>query len=116
MLHYEAVSAIEAIGLDPIIGFLHQFEYGRESLACDLVEIHRPKVDEFVWELFRERSFTVRDFTYEKERRGCYLKKESRKRFYPLYEIWAKDLRHHLADAVRSLARRIMDGENPLPE
>lgn len=116
MLHYETVSEIETIGLDPTIGFLHQFEYGRESLACDLVEIHRPMVDEFVWELFRERSLTDRDFTYEKERPGCYLKKESRKRFYPWYEAWAKNLRHHLTDAVRALARRIMDGENPLPQ
>lgn len=116
MVHFETVSAIETIGLDPTIGFLHQFEYGRESLACDLVETHRPMVDEFVWELFRERSLTDRDFTYEKERSGCSLKKESRKRFYPWYETWAKGLRRHLVDAVRSLARRIMDGENPLPE
>ena len=116
MVHFEMVSEIEAIGLDPIIGFLHQFEYGRESLACDLVEIHRPMVDEFVWELFRETSLTERDFTYEKERPGCYLKKESRKRFYPWYETWAKDHRRHLTDSVRALARRIMDGENPLPE
>lgn len=116
MLHYEAVGSIETVGLDPTIGFLHQFEYGRESLACDLVEIHRPMVDQFVWGLFRERNFTDRDFTYEKERPGCYLKKESRKRFYPQYETWAKTLRHHLTDAVRSLARRIMDGEDPLPE
>jgi len=116
MLHYETVSEIEAVGLDPTIGFLHQFEYGRESLACDLVEINRPVVDEFVWELFRERSLTDRDFAYEKERPGCYLKKESRKKFYPWYEVWAKTLRHQLTDAVRAMARRIMDGEDPLPE
>jgi CRISPR-associated protein Cas1 len=112
MLHYETASEIEAIGLDPTIGFLHQFEYGRESLACDLVEIHRPMVDEFVWELFRERSLTDRDFSYEKERPGCYLKKESRKRFYPWYEAWAKTLRSHITDAVRALARRILDGKD----
>jgi CRISPR-associated protein Cas1 len=112
MLHYETVREIETIGLDPTIGFLHQFEYGRESLACDLVEIHRPMVDEFVWELFRERSLTDRDFSYEKDRPGCYLKKESRKRFYPWYETWAKTLRTNVTDAVRALARRILDGED----
>jgi CRISPR-associated protein Cas1 len=112
MLHYETVREIEVIGLDPTIGFLHQFEYGRESLACDLVEIHRPMVDEFVWELFRERSLTDRDFSYEKERPGCYLKKESRKRFYPWYEAWAKTLRSHITDTVRALARRILDGKD----
>jgi CRISPR-associated protein Cas1 len=116
LLHYEMVREIEVIGLDPTIGFYHQFEYGRESLACDLVELYRTDVDRFVWELFRERQFTVRDFSHEDERPGCYLKKDSRKRFYPLYEEWAKDMRPQLVNEVRTLAGRIMDGQDIIPE
>jgi CRISPR-associated protein Cas1 len=116
LLHYEIVREIEVIGLDPTIGFYHQFEYGRESLACDLVELYRTDVDRFVWELFRERVFTVRDFSQGDERPGCYLKKESRTRFYPLYEEWAKDLRPKLVNEVRTLATRIMDGQDVIPE
>ncbi|NWF52865.1 MAG: CRISPR-associated endonuclease Cas1 [Nitrospirae bacterium] len=108
MLHYETVREIEVIGLDPTIGFYHQFEYGRESLACDIVELYRTDVDRFVWDLFRERTFTDRDFANEDERPGCYLKKESRKRFYPLYEEWAKVIRQKLADEVRTLADKIL--------
>jgi CRISPR-associated protein Cas1 len=115
-LHYEIVREIEVIGLDPTIGFYHQFEYGRESLACDLVELYRTDVDTLVWELFRERVFTVRDFSQGDERPGCYLKKESRTRFYPLYEEWAKDLRPKLVNEVRILATRIMDGQDIIPE
>lgn len=116
LLHYEMVREIEVIGLDPVISFYHQFDYGRESLACDLVEPYRPEVDNFVWGLFRERVFTARDFAEDDERPGCYLKKEARKRFYPAYEDWAKTMRPLWTGEARNLARRIMDGQDPLPE
>ncbi len=107
LLHFDAVREIEMIGLDPTIGFYHQFEYGRESLASDIMEPLRPDADRFVWELFRERTFTVRDFAFNTERLGCYLKKGSRKRFYPLHDEWRRTIRPGLTDAVRSLAREI---------
>lgn len=116
LLHYEMVREIEVIGLDPTIGFYHQFDYGRESLACDLVEVYRTDVDRFIWGLFRERVFSLRDFADEDERPGCYLKKESRKRFYLLYEEWAKGIRPLIVNDVRTLASRILDGQNIIPE
>lgn len=116
LLHFETVREIEVIGLDPTIGFYHQFEYGRESLACDLVELFRTGVDRFIWEMFRERKFTDRDFANDDERPGCYLKKASRKEFYPLYEEWAKGIRPQLVNEVRSLAARIMDGPDIISE
>lgn len=116
LLHFEMLRELEAIGLDPTIGFYHQFEYGRESLACDLVEPYRPAVDRFVHELFRTRRFTSRDFAEDDERPGCYLKKNSRKEFYPVYEDWAKEARPLWSEEVRTLARRILDGADPLPE
>lgn len=111
LLHYEAVREIEVIGLDPTIGFYHQFEYGRESLACDIVEIYRTDVDKLVWKFFREQIFTAKDFSKENEKPGCYLKKESRKTFYPLYEDWAKEIRTRLREEVRKLAEKIMNNE-----
>jgi len=116
LLHYELVKEIETIGLDPVIGFYHKFDYGRESLACDLAEPYRPEVDKFVWIAFRERLFTVKDFVHGGERPGCYLKKNSRKRFYPLYEQWARELRPKLVREVQSLARSILDGQDPVSE
>ncbi len=32
-------------GLDPYIGFYHQLDYSRESLACDVVELFRGLYD-----------------------------------------------------------------------
>jgi len=107
MIHFESVREIETIGLDPTIGFYHQFEYGRESLACDLVELFRPIVDEFVWSLFRDREFTTKDFLRESDKPGCYLKKSGRQKFYPIYESWAKTIRPKLSEEVRALARNI---------
>lgn len=116
LVHFEMVREIETIGLDPTIGFYHQFDYGRESLACDLVENYRPAVDKFVYELFRDREFTARDFATDDERPGCYLKKQRRKDFYTLYEQWANEMRSLWRDEVRNLSRRIMDGQDTLSE
>lgn len=113
LCHYEVVREIEITGLDPTIGFYHQFEYGRESLACDIVELFRPPVDRFVYELFNKAKFTVQDFSKD-ESGGCYLKKQSRKNFYALYEEWAGTLRPQITEKVRLLARSIMDGKEPL--
>ncbi len=114
LVHFELVREIEVIGLDPVIGFYHQFDYGRESLACDLVEPCRPLVDGFVWRLFRERILTERDFVMNDERPGCYLKKAGRKKFYPVYEEWARQMRPGWVEEVRRIARRIMDGQDPV--
>lgn len=116
LVHFEMLREIEMIGLDPTIGFYHQFDYGRESLACDLVEPYRPDVDSFVYEIFRTRQFTQRDFSEDDERPGCYLKKTSRQRFYPLYEDWAKVQRPLWREEVKNLARRIMDGQDIISE
>jgi CRISP-associated protein Cas1 len=116
MLHFEMVREIEAAGLDPTVGFYHAFEYGRESLACDLVEPYRPDVDRFVYDSFRTRQLTGRDFSEDDERPGCYLRKGSRRKFYPLYEEWAKEMRPLWAGEVRAIARRILDGQDIVSE
>jgi CRISPR-associated protein Cas1 len=74
-----------------------------------MVELFRPMADAWVWEMFREREFTARDFSSGGERPGTYLKKEGRKRFFQLYEEWARSVRSGVTAEVRALASRIMD-------
>mgnify|MGYP001117280384 CR=1 FL=1 len=112
ILHYEMVREIEINGLDPIVGFYHTFEYGRESLACDFVEPFRAKADRFVWTLFRDRTFTEDDFTYDNERHGCYLKKTGRARFYPLVEEWKDSFRPEIKEFIRNFIRSIYNEED----
>jgi CRISPR-associated protein Cas1 len=61
LLHYDAVRACHIVGLDAKLGFFHEISFGRESLACDLMEPLRTELDRWVWQLFRERLFTGRE-------------------------------------------------------
>lgn len=114
LVHWEWVRECEVIGLDPMVGFYHELDYGRESLACDLVEPVRPDVDRWVWGLCRTRTFDSRDFSSDGERPGCYLKKGARGRYYEAYETWAGSRRSAWRAETEALARRILDGEDPL--
>lgn len=111
LVHFEILREVQVAGLDPTLGFLHEFAYGRESLVCDLVEPQRPAVDRFVWGLFHERVFTARDFSEGEERPGCYLKKAGRSRFYPVYEGWADGQRGGWRASVRGLVRWLQGKE-----
>ena len=66
LLHHVAVREPQIVGLDPLIGFLHVAERGRESLRSDLVEPMRPHVDEWVWRSFAERLLRGEHFSREK--------------------------------------------------
>ena len=94
LLTSEAGAAAHQAGLDPFVGFLHSLDYGRPSLACDLMEPLRPEADRFVLRLFRERAVTLSDFTQTTEH--CLLTKDGRIKFYPLYEAAAGDWRSYL--------------------
>jgi CRISPR-associated protein Cas1 len=53
----------EGAGLDPHLGFLHRVDYGRPSLALDLLEPFRaPLVDRLTLKLVNERTLTEADF------------------------------------------------------
>jgi CRISPR-associated protein Cas1 len=87
LLHHEAVLASHSAGLDPLVGFFHDLAYGRESLAADLIEPLRPRLDRWVWELFRERSLRADQFSRDGE--ACLLSKAGREVFYGAYEDFA---------------------------
>lgn len=94
LLTSEAALAAHQAGLDPYVGFLHQLDYGRPSLACDLMEPLRPEADQFVLKLFEEHSVELSDFAQTAEH--CLLTKEGRVKYYPLYEAQAPVWRSYL--------------------
>jgi len=82
----ETFSLLLAIGFDPYIGYLHQIDYGRPSLALDMVEEFRhPIVDRFTLYLVNNRIISGEDF-FENEERGFFLKPEALKRYFEQYE------------------------------
>lgn len=48
LLLRDVVTACELIGLDPYLGFFHVIDYGRPSMALDLVEEFRPVIADSV--------------------------------------------------------------------
>jgi CRISPR-associated protein Cas1 len=55
----------EGAGLDPQIGFLHSVRPGRPALALDLLEEHRPGLDQFCTTLVNRRQLGRQDFLTE---------------------------------------------------
>ncbi len=59
----EIRAVAEGAGLEPHLGFLHRVDYGRPSLALDLLEPFRsPLVDRLTLRLVNERILTGEDF------------------------------------------------------
>ncbi|MDO4291664.1 MAG: type I-C CRISPR-associated endonuclease Cas1c [Eubacteriales bacterium] len=88
-------SALETVGLDPYVGFMHTDRPGRASLALDLMEELRPVLaDRFVLTLINKRIVTGRDFT-EKENGAVLMSEEGRKRILTEWQNRKKEVITH---------------------
>ena len=77
MLTNEVLSAINASGLDPYLGALHEVSYGRPSLACDLVEEYRSFLgDRLVLGLINRKVIRADDFIYRKNSPSNFVDEE----------------------------------------
>ncbi len=66
LITHECASALQGVGLDPYVGFLHQDRPGRVSLALDLLEEFRaPWADRFVLTLINRKQVQTNDFVTE---------------------------------------------------
>jgi len=80
LLTQMTVGALEAVGLDPYVGFMHQDRSGRVSLALDMIEeLRSVMVDRFVISLINKRMVTVSGFK-QKENGAVMMKDDTRKR------------------------------------
>ncbi len=105
LLHFEAVRAAHAAGLDPLLGFYHRPAFGRESLACDLIEPLRPAVDEWIWRQFSTAQLRPEHFGTDKG--ACLLGKAGRGHFYANWEQFAPAPRRWLRHVCSRLAREL---------
>ncbi len=78
-------SAIETVGLDPQIGFLHAVRPGRAALALDLMEEFRAFGDRLVLTLINRGQVTVDDFI-EREGGAVTLKDDARRGVVVAYQ------------------------------
>lgn len=112
LLHFEAVRTAHAAGLDPLIGFYHRPAFGRESLACDLIEPLRPAIDTWIWRQFRENHLRPEHFGTDKG--ACLIGKAGRGRFYAGWERFAPLPRRWLRQRCAHLARQLRADGEPL--
>lgn len=79
LLTHDVRSALESVGLDPCVGFLHQDRPGRVSLALDLMEELRPVLaDRLALSLINKKQINKNGFT-EKESGGILMDDKTRK-------------------------------------
>lgn len=72
-------SALETVGLDPYVGFMHTDRPGRVSLALDLIEELRPVLaDRFVLTMINRKMVTAKDFTKKED--GAVLMSDDARR------------------------------------
>jgi CRISPR-associated protein Cas1 len=64
LLAHDVRSALETVGLDPAVGFLHRDRPGRPGLALDIMEEFRPAIaDRLVLSLINRRQLGKKGFT-----------------------------------------------------
>lgn len=110
LLHADALRAIRLAGLDPMLGVYHDLAAGRDSLACDLTELHRAGVDRLVWRLFAERELRAEQF--ESLNGAVLMKKVARASFYPAYEAWAATRRTALLHRAQAYVKALPQGND----
>lgn len=95
LLTNDVTSALESVGLDPYVGFLHALRPGRVSLALDMVEELRAYLgDRFVLSLINRKQITASDFLYQGEK-GVVLTENGRKIFLSAWQTRKKETITH---------------------
>ena len=91
----DITAALETVGLDPYVGFLHSLRPGRSSLALDMMEEFRAYLgDRFVLSLINKRQISPKDFLYQGDN-GVVLTDNGRKVFITAWQTRKRDIITH---------------------
>ena len=95
VLGHEIGGALESVGLDPQVGFLHADRPGRDSLAQDLLEEFRAWwVDRLVLRLINRGQIKENDFLVEASG-AVTMKEETRKTLLAAYQMRKQEKIRH---------------------
>jgi CRISPR-associated protein Cas1 len=87
MIFNEVSSLLDGLGFDPYLGYFHSVDYGRASLAADIMEEFRaPIADRLILNLINNRVFKLEDFYANPKNGGINFKKDALKRYFREYE------------------------------
>ena len=95
LLTNQIMSALECVGLDPCVGYLHTERPGRSSLALDMVEeLRSVMADRFVLSLINKKIISGKNFT-KKENGAVLMDDELRKKFLTEWQNRKKEVITH---------------------
>ena len=95
LLAHDCASALEAVGLDSYVGFMHTDRPGRMSLALDIMEEMRSMmVDRFVLSLINQKMIKAEDFRIESSG-AVFLNDDGRKKFLTYWQERKKEQLFH---------------------
>lgn len=91
LVHHDVRSALETVGLDPAVGFLHRDRPGRHGLALDIMEEFRPFLaDRLVLSLINLRKVQKNGFS-KKETGAVFMTDTTRKSVVVAYQNRKQD-------------------------
>lgn len=91
----DASAALETVGLDPYVGFLHTLRPGRTSLALDIMEEFRAYLgDRFVLSLINKKQITAGDFQSQGEN-GIVMTDKGKKTFISAWQTRKRETITH---------------------
>ena len=92
LLVHDVRSALETVGLDPAVGFLHRDRPGRYGLALDIMEEFRPVFgDRLVLSMINRKQVHPEGFLI-KESGGVYMDDVTIRTVLEAYQIWDDDM------------------------
>ena len=95
LLAHDAAGALETVGLDPYVGFLHRDRPGRISLALDMMEELRAVcADRFVISLINKREVNAAGFT-KKENGAVMMDDDTRKIILKAWQSKKQEMIRH---------------------
>lgn len=95
ILANDCAAALEGVGLDPYVGFLHRDRPGRASLALDLMEEFRSIIaDRFVLTLINNRVVNEKSFSVQ-ENGSVLLTDDARRLFLDSWQKRKQDIIMH---------------------
>lgn len=96
LLTHDCRSALEAVGLDPAVGFLHRDRPGRPSLALDLMEELRPVLaDRLALSLINRRQLRAANFE-KRENGAVMMSDDARKTVLTAWQERKREERRHV--------------------
>lgn len=95
LLTHDMAAALEAVGIDPYVGFYHKLRPGRASLALDMIEELRAYMgDRLVLSLINRKQVTQKDFIAQGDE-GIVMSENGRRTLLTTWQNRKKEIITH---------------------